>query len=390
MTKRDYYEVLDVPKTATKEEIKKAYRQKAIRYHPDKNPGDKEAEEKFKEAAEAYEVLSDENKKARYDRYGHAGMSGQGGFSSSGMSMEDIFSHFGDIFDDIGGFKFGSWGGSVFGNSGFGGGRQGRAVSKGSNLRVKVKLNLEEISQGTEKKLKLKKYVPCGTCKGSGAEGNSHSTCTTCKGTGQVTHVVNSILGRMQTTSICDTCGGSGRIITQKCTACYGEGIEQGEEVITIKIPAGVAEGMQLTVNGKGNAARRGGINGDLIVVIEEEQHPELIRDGNDLIYPLFISIPDAIMGTTAEIPTVNGKAKIKIDSGTQPGKILRLRGKGIPEVNGYRTGDLLVTINVWIPKDVTREERTLLEKLNQSNSFRPHPSSEDRTFFQKMRNLFE
>ncbi|MDR0714712.1 MAG: molecular chaperone DnaJ [Bacteroidales bacterium] len=383
MTKRDYYEVLDVPKSATKEDIKKAYRQKAIQYHPDKNPGNKEAEENFKEAAEAYEVLSDENKRARYDRFGHAGIGGQSGFSGGGMSMEDIFSNFGDIFSDMG-FGFGNF-------SSFGSGRQGRRVNKGSNLRVKVKLTLEEIALGTEKKLKLKKYVPCKTCGGTGAEGNGYSTCTTCKGAGQVTHVVNSILGRMQTTSICNTCGGSGKIITQKCTACYGEGIVQNEEVILVKIPAGVAEGMQLTIGGKGNAARRGGINGDLMVVIEEELHPELTRDGNDLIYPLFISIPDAVMGTTAEIPTITGKAKIKIDAGTQPGKILRLRGKGIPEVNSYRTGDLLVTINVWIPKKgVSREERAILEKLNQSNNFQPHPSPEDKTFFQKMRTLFE
>ncbi|MDR2039262.1 MAG: molecular chaperone DnaJ [Bacteroidales bacterium] len=381
MTKRDYYEVLEVSKSASKEEIKKAYRKKAIQFHPDKNPGDNAAEEKFKEAAEAYEVLSDDNKKSRYDQFGHAGVNGGAGFGGGGMSMDDIFSHFGDIFGDIGGFGFG----------GFGGSRQSQRVSKGSNLRVKVRMNLQEVAEGVEKKLKLKKYVACTSCDGTGAEGHSGlSTCTACNGTGQVTRITNTILGRMQTSSVCNSCGGSGKIITKKCTSCYGEGIVQGEEVVTVKIPAGVAEGMQLNVSGKGNAARRGGINGDLIVAIEEEPHQELVRDGNDLIYPLFVSIPDAITGTTVEIPTVNGKAKIKVDPGTQPGKILRLRGKGIPDVNGYGKGDLLVTVNVWIPKDTSKEERSILEKLNQSKNFQPHPDNEDKSFFKKMRNLFE
>lgn len=382
MTKRDYYEVLEVSKSASREEIKKAYRKKALQYHPDKNPGDETAEERFKEAAEAYEVLSDDQKKARYDQFGHAGMNGATGFGGGGMSMDDIFSHFGDIFGDLGGFGFG----------GFGGGRQqSQRTSRGTNLRVKVRLTLQEVAQGVEKKLKLKKYVPCKSCDGSGAEGRGgYSTCSVCNGSGHVTRITNTILGRMQTSSICNHCGGSGKIITKKCTSCYGEGIVQDEEIITVKIPAGVAEGMQLNVSGKGNAARRGGINGDLIVVIEEEPHPELIRDGNDLIYPLFVSIPDATLGTTVEIPTVDGKAKIKVEQGTQPGKILRLRGKGIPDVNGYGKGDLLVTINVWIPKDLSREERSVLEKLNTSNNFQPHPNSEDKSFFQKMRNLFE
>ena len=381
MTKRDYYEILEVPKSASKEEIKKAYRKKAIQYHPDKNPNDKSAEEKFKEAAEAYEVLSDDNKKARYDQFGHAGVSGAGGFSGGGMSMDDIFSHFGDIFSDIGGFGFSS----------FGGRQQSPRMSKGSNLRVKVKLTLTEIAQGTEKKLKLKKYVTCKSCGGTGAEGNSgHSTCNVCNGTGQVTRIANTILGRMQTSSVCNNCGGSGKVITRKCTACYGEGIVQDDELVTVKIPAGVAEGMQLNVSGRGNAARRGGINGDLIVVIEEEPHAELVRDGNDLIYPLFVSIPDAAMGTTVEIPTVEGKVKIKVEQGTQPGKILRLRGKGIPEVNGYGRGDLLVTVNVWIPREISREERSILEKLNTSKNFQPQPTPEDKSFFQKVRNLFE
>ena len=386
MAKRDYYEVLEVPKTASKDEIKKAYRKKAIQYHPDKNPGDASAEEKFKEAAEAYEVLSDDNKKARYDQYGHAGVGGAGGFSGGGMSMDDIFMHFGDIFNDIGG---------NFGFSGFGGrgGRQQsqRMMSRGSNLRVKVKMTLQEIAQGTEKKLKLKKYVTCKSCGGTGAEGNNgYSTCNVCNGSGQVTRIANTILGRMQSTSVCSNCGGSGKVITKKCTSCYGEGIVQDEELVSVKIPAGVAEGMQLTVSGRGNAARRGGINGDLIVVIEEETHPELVRDGNDLIYPLFVSIPEATLGTAVEIPTIEGKVKIKVEPGTQPGKILRLRGKGIPEVNGYGKGDLLVTVNVWIPREVTKDERAILEKLIGSKNFQPHPTQEDKTFFQKVRNLFE
>jgi molecular chaperone DnaJ len=382
MAKRDYYEILEVQKSASKEEIKKAYRQKALQYHPDKNPGDKAAEEKFKEAAEAYEILSDDNKKARYDQFGHAGVSGASGFSGGGMSMDDIFSHFGDIFADMSGFGFSSFGGSR---------RQSPRMSRGSNLRVKVKLSLQEIAQGTEKKLKLKKYITCKSCGGTGAEGNSgHSTCTACNGTGQVTRIANTILGRMQTSSLCNNCGGSGKVITRKCTACYGEGIVQDEDMVTVKIPAGVTEGMQLNVSGRGNAARRGGINGDLIVVIEEEPNAELMRDGNDLIYPLFVSISDATLGTTVEIPTIDGKVKIKVEQGTQPGKILRLRGKGIPEVNGYGRGDLLVTVNVWIPREISREERSILEKLSTSKNFQPQPTQEDKSFFQKVRNLFE
>lgn len=382
MEKRDYYEVLGVSKGASKEEIKKAYRKQAIKYHPDKNPGNKEAEEKFKEAAEAYEVLSNDEKRSRYDRFGHAGVGGAGnGFPGGGMTMEDIFSSFGDIFGDA----FGGFGG-------FGGSRRGgRRVNKGSNLRVKVKLNLKEISTGAEKKIKVNKYVTCNSCGGSGAaDQNAINTCSTCNGSGHVTRVTNTFLGQMQTSSVCPNCGGEGKSITRKCTSCYGEGIIQGEEVIKINIPAGVGKGMQMTVSGKGNAPRRGGVNGDLLVVIDEEDHPELLREGNDLIYNLFISIPDAILGTAVEIPTVDINVKIKIEPGTQAGKILRLRGKGLPEVNGYGRGDLLVNVNVWIPKKLTREEMKVIEKLRESESFTPAPDSNDRNLFERMRNYFD
>ncbi len=383
MAKRDYYEILEVSKNASKEDIKKSYRKKALKYHPDKNPDDKGAEQKFKEAAEAYEVLSNDDKKARYDRFGHAGMSGAAGGQGFGgfTDVEDIFSQFGDIF----GGHFGGFGG-------FGGRSQSRRrVNKGSNLRVKVKLNLSEIANGVEKKMKVTKYVACETCGGDGAEKSSgYSTCSTCHGSGQVTRVSNTFLGQMQTTTTCPGCGGEGKIITKKCTSCHGEGIVKGNEVIKVNIPAGVAEGMQLNVSGKGNAARRGGINGDLMVLISEEKHTELLRDGNDLIYSLFISIPDASLGTNSEIPTVDNPVKIKIDPGTQPGKILRLKGKGLPEVNGYGKGDLLVNINVWIPKVLTKEEKRILERLNESDSFTPKPSSQDKNFFEKMRGYFE
>jgi molecular chaperone DnaJ len=383
--KRDYYEVLEVPKTATADEIKKAYRKQAIKYHPDKNPGDKVAEEKFKEAAEAYEVLSDPQKRQRYDQFGHAGMGGASGFSGGGMSMDDIFSHFGDIF---GGGSFGS-----FFGGGFGGSRRGgpqTRVNKGTNLRVKVKLTLSEVANGVTKKIKVNKYVACDKCNGTGAfDSNSYSNCSTCHGSGVVTRITNTILGQMQQSSVCPNCGGDGRIITRRCTSCGGEGIVQKEDIVTLNIPAGVADGMQLSVSGKGNAARHGGINGDLLVVIQEEEHPELIRDGNDLIYSLFLSMPDAILGTTAEIPTVDGKVKIKIDPGTQSGKILRLRGKGIPELNGYGRGDLLVNIQVWTPQNVTRDEARIIEKLKESDSFTPKPDKNDRNFFERMRNFF-
>ena len=382
MGKRDYYEVLGVSKEATKEEIKKAYRKQALKHHPDKNPGDKKAEEHFKEAAEAYEVLSNEEKKARYDRYGHAGMGNSGsGYGGQTMTMDDIFSSFGDIFGDA----FGGFG--AFG----GGGRRGRRVNKGTNLRVKVKLSLQEIAAGTEKKIKVNKYNTCDTCGGTGAaDSSSISDCSTCRGSGHVTRVTNTMLGQMQTTAVCPACGGEGKTITKKCNSCYGEGIVQKEEIIKINIPAGVGKGMQMTVGGKGNAPRRGGVNGDLLVVIDEEEHPDLIREGNDLIYNLFISIPDAVLGTHVEIPTVDTNVKIKIEPGTQPGRILRLRGKGLPEVNGYGRGDLLVNVNVWIPKSINKDELRIIEKFRESKSFEPAPDKNDKGFFERMKGYFE
>jgi molecular chaperone DnaJ len=380
-TKRDYYEILGVSRSASKDEIKKAYRKQALKFHPDKNPGNKGAEDKFKEAAEAYEALSSDEKKARYDRYGHAGMGNQGnGFSGQGMTVEDIFSSFGDIFGD-----------AFAGFGGFGGGRQGKRVNKGSNLRVKVKLNLSEIASGVEKKIKVNKYAICNTCDGTGAaDSKSFSNCTTCHGSGHVTRMTNTLLGQMQTTGVCPSCGGDGKIITKKCLTCYGEGIVEKEEIIKINIPAGVGKGMQMTVGGKGNAPRRGGVNGDLLVVIDEEEHEELIREGNDLIYNLFISIPDAITGTQVEVPTVDSNVKIKIEPGTQPGRILRLRGKGLPEVNGYGRGDLLVNVNVWIPKSLSKEDLKIIEKLRESESFVPNPDKNDKGFFERMRSYFQ
>ncbi len=384
MAKRDYYEVLDVGKNATAEEIKKAYRKKALQYHPDKNPDNKEAEEKFKEAAEAYEVLSNQDKRQRYDQFGHAGLGGSGsGFSGGGFSdIEDIFSAFGDIF----GGHFGGFGG-------FGGSRSrgGRRVSRGSDLRVKVKLDLKEVIEGAEKKLKVKKYVACVPCNGTGEKnGSAHSTCGTCRGSGQVTRITNTLLGQMQTSSTCPTCQGEGKIITDKCHHCAGEGVIRDEEVINIKIPAGVGEGMQLNVSGRGNAGRRGGINGDLLVVITEEEHPDLIRDGNNLVYNLFLSFPEITLGTTAEIPTAEGKVKVKIEPGTQPEKILRLRGKGVPDVNGYGKGDLLVHVHVWIPKRLSNEEKRMLEKLQNCDGFKAGPSASEKSFFRKMKDIFE
>ena len=386
MSKRDYYEILEVQKSASAEEIKKAYRQQALKFHPDKNPGNKEAEEKFKEAAEAYEVLSDPEKRKRYDQFGHAGMGNAQGFSGfgGGMSMEDIFRHFGDIFGGGGDDPFSS----IFGG---GGGRRGRTVNRGSNLRVKVKLNLEEIAHGVEKKIKVNKYISCKTCNGTGAKGGSaYSTCSTCRGSGHVTRVTSTFLGQMQTTSTCPNCGGEGHVITDKCPDCAGNGVLKGEEVISIKIPAGVAEGMQLSLNGKGNAAARSGLAGDLIVQIDEIQHDAFEREGNNLHFEHFINFVDAALGTSAEIPTLDGKVKIKIEPGTQSGKVLRLKGKGLPSVNSWENrGDLLITIQVWTPKTLTKEERSILEKLAHSPNFRPNPSARERGFFSRMKEYF-
>jgi len=381
MSKRDYYEILGVTKSSSKDEIKKAYRKQALKHHPDKNPGNKEAEEKFKEAAEAYDVLGNDEKRARYDQFGHAGMgNNMGGGFSGGMTMEDIFSSFGDIFGDAFGGTFGSRSR---------GGRSQR-VNKGTNLRLKVKLTLEEFAKGAEKKIKVSKYVTCNTCHGSGAASDSDvTTCSACKGTGHTTRVMNTILGQMQTSAPCNVCGGEGKVITKKCHKCYGEGITQAEEVIPLNIPAGLAPGMQLSVTGKGNAARRGGVPGDLILVIDEEPHPELIRQGNDLIFNLFISIPDAILGSNVEVPTIDGKVRIKIDPGTQGGKILRLRGKGLPDVNGYGRGDLLVNVNVWIPKTLTKEELKSFEQYRNSTTFEPKPDKDDKGFFDRVKNYF-
>jgi molecular chaperone DnaJ len=385
MSKRDYYEILGVAKGASADEIKKAYRKVAMQFHPDRNPGDKAAEEKFKEAAEAYEVLSDADKRAQYDRFGHAGLSGNGrGGYGGGQSAEDIFSQFGDIFgDDIFGNFFGGGGGRR------GGGQRSRGV-RGSNLRIKLKLNYEEIAKGCTKQIKVKKYVPCTTCSGSGAKDkNSVQTCNTCGGSGQVRKVTNTFLGQMQTVTTCPTCNGEGSTVTAKCTACKGEGRVYSEETVTIDIPAGVQEGMQLNVAGRGNAGERGGAPGDLIILIEEEQHKDLHRDGLNVAYELHLSFPDAAFGTNAEVPTIDGRAKIKIPAGTQSGKVFRLKGKGFPAVNSYEKGDQLIYINVWTPQHMTAEERAMLEKLNNSPNFKPQPDKSDKNFFDKVREMF-
>ena len=384
--KRDYYEILGVSKGASQDEIKKAYRKVAMQYHPDRNPGDKAAEEKFKEAAEAYEVLSDQDKRAQYDRFGHAGVSGngRGGFGGGGQNMDDIFSQFGDIFgDDIFGNFFG--GGGRRG----GGGQRARGV-RGSNLRIKLKLTYEEIAKGVNKQIKVKKYVVCSTCTGSGAKDkNSTQTCGTCGGSGQVRKVTNTFLGQMQTVTTCPTCNGEGSVITAKCGSCKGEGRVYGEETVSIDIPAGVQEGMQLSVGGRGNAGERGGPAGDLIILIEEEQHKELHRDGLNVAFELHLSFPDAVFGTTVEVPTIDGRAKIKIPSGTQSGKIFRLKGKGFPAVNSYEKGDQLIYVNVWTPQHLSAEEKAMMEKLGQSPTFQPQPDKNDKNFFDKVREMF-
>ena len=378
-TKRDYYEVLGVAKNATAEELKSAYRKMAIKHHPDKNPDDPTAEDKFKEAAEAYEVLSNADKRARYDRFGHQAGGGGGG---GPQNMEDIFSQFGDIFGG-GGFE------GFFG----GGQRQGggRRVRKGSNLRIKLKLDLEEIAMGVEKKIKVKRYVACSPCAGTGAKnGTDLKNCGTCQGQGQVKKVVNTMLGQMVSASTCPTCNGEGKVVTSSCEVCKGEGRQLHEEVIPINIPAGVANDMQLSMGGKGNYPERGGVAGDLLIQIEEEPHEFLKRDGNNIMFEQYLSFVDAALGASLEVPTIEGKVKIKVEPGTQAGKILRLRGKGIKDLNGYGRGDQLIHLNVWTPKNVTSQERELLEKLRDSDNFTPHPGKNDKGFFEKVKEYFQ
>lgn len=386
MSKRDYYEILGVSKSASADEIKKAYRKVAMQFHPDRNPGDKSAEDKFKEAAEAYEVLSDTDKKAKYDRFGHQafapGSGGGGGFHAS--NMEDIFSQFGDVFgDDMFGNFFG-------GSSRRGGGNKKSRGQRGSNLRIKVKLTYEEIANGVTKTVKVKKHIICTTCGGNGAKDKSSiQTCGTCGGSGQVRKVQNTFLGQMQTVTTCPTCNGEGSTVTSKCTVCKGEGRVYGEETIAIEIPAGVQDGMQLSMSGKGNAGERGGASGDLIIQIEEEQHTELHRDGLNVAYDLYISFPDATFGTSVEVPTIDGRAKIKIPAGTQSGKIFRLKGKGFPEVQGYGKGDELIYVNVWTPQHISSEEKEILEKLNNSHNFKPQPDKNSKSFFERTKDTF-
>jgi molecular chaperone DnaJ len=386
MAKRDYYEVLGVSKSADASELKKAYRKLAVQYHPDRNPDDKSAEDKFKEAAEAYEVLTDPDKKARYDRYGHAGVDGQGGgFSGGGMTMDDIFSQFGDVFGDSG---FGSF----FGGGGGGGSASGRQRGqKGANLRIKVALTLEEIAHGVHKKIKVKKDVACSTCNGSGAkDSGSVKACNTCGGNGVVRQVRNTFLGQMQTTVTCPTCNGAGKIISSFCGGCKGSGTSHGEETIDIDIPAGVESGMQLSMRSRGNMGQKGGPAGDLIINIEEKEHEFLQRDGQNILFEQFLSFADASIGTQVEVPTLDGKVRIKIPPGTQSGKIFRLQDKGLPSVQGYGKGDQLIHVNVWTPKKLTNEERELLEKMRSMPNFTPSPEKSDRTLYEKLRDYFK
>jgi len=383
MAKRDYYDILGVAKSATEKELKKAYRKLALKYHPDKNPDNKAAEDKFKEAAEAYEVLTDSNKKARYDQYGHAGLegggSGGGGFGGGGMNMDDIFSQFGDIF-----------GSSFGGGGGFGGSRGGRRRAKGSNLRVRVKLTLEEIANGVEKKIKINKNVGCEDCNATGAENGNLSTCGQCNGAGQTVQIVNTPLGRMQTSATCNGCGGQGETATSACGSCSGQGVVKKPEEVSINIPAGVEDGMQLSVSGKGNIAPRGGVAGDLIVAIEEIAHESLTRDGKNLHYDLYISIADAVLGSNPAIQTISSKVKIKLEAGIQSGKILRLRGKGLPSVDRYGAGDLLVHINVWTPQELSKEQKKFFENCKEDDNFQPDPDKNNKSFFDKVKEMFQ
>lgn len=394
MEKRDYYEILGVQKNATADELKKAYRKLALKYHPDKNPGDKEAEEKFKEAAEAYDVLSDADKRARYDQFGHSmgpqgfgggagGFGGYGGFGG-GMSMEDIFAHFGDIFGGrfSGDDSFGGFGGAA-------GGRARKHVNKGTDLRITVKVTLKDIMNGVDKKLKIPKLVACPHCKGTGAkDGTAFHTCQRCHGTGYVTTVQQTFMGPMQSQSVCPECNGEGKVITEKCSYCNGQGVEKKEEIVSFHIPAGVENDMVLTLRGQGNAPRNGGVNGDLLIKIQEEKDPELIRDGNDLIYNLMLDFPTAALGGTAEVPTIEGRARLKITPGTQPGKVLRLRGKGLPQMNGGAKGDLLVNVMVYVPEQLSDTEKAAIESLKDAPNVVPSKSTSER-IFSRLRHIF-
>ncbi len=388
MEKRDYYEVLGVSRKASQAEIKAAYKKMAIKYHPDRNPGNKEAEEKFKEAAEAYDVLHDEQKRARYDQFGHAGMNGAaggGGFSGSGMSMDEIFRAFGDIFG--GGFSSGFGG---FG--GFGGGSRAQQVNRGSDLRIKVKVTLNDVASGVTKKFNVRKYVACSACHGSGSEDGKTQTCSTCQGQGVVYRTVNFGLGQMRSTQPCSACNGEGKTISKPCPACKGEGIVQGEELISIDIPAGIESGMTITSQGHGNAARHGGVNGDLQAYIEVSPHEDFVRQGKDIIYNLVLDLPTAILGGQVEVPTLTGKAKIKIEPGTQPDKVMRLRGKGLPGLQQYSygpKGDLIVQISIYIPETLNKDERKAIEKMRNNENFQPSTSVKD-TLLRKFRSLFE
>ncbi|WP_367915191.1 molecular chaperone DnaJ [Leadbetterella sp. DM7] len=381
MAKKDYYELLGVDKNVSQDDLKKAYRKLAIKYHPDKNPGDKEAEEKFKEIAEAYSVLSDPDKKARYDRFGHQGVNGGfGGGGAGGFNMEDIFSQFGDIFGDSSPFS------SFFG--GGGGGR--RAVRKGSDLRIKLKLDLEDVANGVEKKIKVKRYTACKSCSGNGSKhGNSLQTCSTCNGTGQIKRVQQTMLGQMVTTNTCPACNGEGKVVIERCEACFGEGRVLEEDMLSIKIPAGVAEGMQLSMSGKGNVPARGGVAGDLLIMIEEEEHPTLKRDGNNVAYDLMLNFADLALGADVEVPSIGSRVKINIKPGTQAGEVLRLKGKGIKDINGYGVGDQLIYVNVYTPKALSQEEREMLYKLRDSQNFQPKAGNEGKGFFAKMKDFF-
>lgn len=390
MAKRDYYEVLGVDKNASADEIKKAYRKLAVKYHPDKNPGDKEAEEKFKEAAEAYSILSDADKKTRYDQFGHAGVDGAGPDFSGG------FGNLNDILNDLFGGAFGGGFGGFSGfGGGFGGGRGGQRqqrVYRGRDIRVRVKLTLEEIAKGVEKEISIEKSVPCSECGGRGAKNSSDiKTCSACGGTGQVQRVVNSLFGQTVTYSTCQQCGGEGKVITNPCRSCGGSGLVRKRETIKVKIPAGVEAGMQLTIAGEGHAAKNNGINGDLLVVIEEQEHPDFKREGNNLYYTKIVSLPEAILGAEVEIPCLDGPRRIKIDAGTQSGTVTRINGKGLPTVNGYGgTGDLYVKIAVWIPKKLDKEDKAVIESLRDKEAFKPNPTKEDRSFFEKLKDWFD